>query len=126
MLTAIIASIASLFGVIVGGVVSYFLQKQRLNHEFKLKLQENKTENMAEQTVRYYLKEEGFYERSFDHLKTKLGGFEEDEIRRILVRAGAVRFIRKDTQKEFWCLVERLPEKYRKDKEKEARDNASA
>ena len=122
METAIIASLSSLFGVIVGGIVSYFLQKQKLEHEFKLKLQENKTENMAEQTARYYLKEEGFYERSFDHLKTKLGGFEEDEIRKILVRAGAVRFIRKDeTKREFWCLVERLPEKYKKDKEKEER-----
>jgi len=120
METAIIASLASLLGVIVGGIVSFFLQKQKLEHEFKLKLQENKTETMAEQTVRYYLKEEGFYERSFDHLKTKLGGFEANEVRRILVRAGAVRFIRKDVKPgekdEFWCLVERLPEKYAKDK----------
>lgn len=117
MAIAIIAALSSLFGVIVGGFVSYFLQKQKLEHEFKIKLQDNKTENMAEQTVRYYLKEEGFYERSFNHLKTKLGGFEEEELRKILVRAGAVRFIRKDDQKEFWCLVERLPEKYLKDKE---------
>lgn len=116
---AIIAALSSILGVIVGGLVSYFLQKQKLEHEFKLKLQENKTENMAEQTARYYLKEEGYYERSFNHLKTKLGGFEEEELRKILVRAGAVRFIRKDDQKEFWCLVERLPEKYLKDKEKE-------
>lgn len=115
---AIIASLSSLIGVIVGGVVSYFLQKQKLKHEFRLKLEENKTENMAERTIRYYLKEEGFYERSFEHLKTKLGGFEEEELRRLLVRAGAVRFIRKDNQKEFWCLVERLSEKYKGDKEK--------
>lgn len=113
---AIIAALSSLLGVIVGGLISYFLQKQKLEHEFKLKLQENKTENMAEQTARYYLKEEGYYERSFNHLKTKLGGFEEEELRKILVRSGAVRFIRKDDQKEFWCLVERLPEKYSKDK----------
>lgn len=116
---AIIAALSSILGVIVGGLVSYFLQQQKLEHEFKLKLQENKTENMAEQTARYYLKEEGYYERSFNHLQTKLGGFEEEELRKILVRAGAVRFIRKDDQKEFWCLVERLPEKYLKDKEKE-------
>jgi hypothetical protein len=51
------------------------------------------------------------------NLKTKLGGFEENELRKISVRAGAVRFIRKDNQKEFWCLVERLHEKYNKDKE---------
>jgi hypothetical protein len=119
MAIAIIAALSSLFGVVVGGIVSYFLQKQKLEHEFKLKLQENKTENMAEETARYYLKEDGYYERSFDHLKTKLGGFEEEELRKILVRAGAVRFIRKDDQKEYWCLVERLPEKYSKDKAKQ-------
>lgn len=116
MAIAIIVALSSLFGVIVGGIVSYFLQKQKLEHEFILKLQENKTENMAEETARYYLKEDGYYERSFDHLKTKLGGFEEDDLRKILVRSGAVRFIRQDTQKEYWCLVERLPEKYSKDK----------
>ncbi len=115
METAIIAALSSLFGVAVGGIISYYLQKQKLEHEFNLKLQENKTENMAEETVRYYLKEERFFERSFEHLKTKLGGFEEEELRKILVRAGAVRFIRKDDQKEFWCLVSRLPEKYNKD-----------
>ncbi|MGZ5491592.1 MAG: hypothetical protein ACXWE6_12760 [Nitrososphaeraceae archaeon] len=116
MAIAMIAALSSLFGVIVGGVVSYFLQKQKLEHDFKLKLQENKTENMAEETARYYLKEDGYYERSFDHLRTKLGGFEEEELRKILVRAGAVRFIRRDSQKEYWCLVERLQEKYNKDK----------
>lgn len=113
---AIIAAISSFLGVIIGGVISYHLQKQQLAHAYRLKLEENKTVNIAEDTVRYYLKDEGFIERSFDHLKTKLGGFEEEELRRILVRAGAVRFIRKDSQEEFWCLVERLPEKYKKDR----------
>jgi len=89
-----------------------------LEHEFKLKLEENKTENVAEETVKYYLREKGFIGRSFDHMKTKLGGFNDNEVRRILVRAGAVRFISKDSAKEFWCLVERLPEKYKKDREK--------
>ncbi len=117
METALIAAISSLLGVTVGGLISYYLQKQKLDHELTLKHQDNKTENMAEATVKYYLKEEKFHERSFEHLRTKLGGFEEDELRRILVRSGAVRFIRKADQKEFWCLVERLHEKYEKDKE---------
>ena len=67
---AIIAALSSLFGVIVGGFVSYFLQKQKLEHEFKLKLQENKTENMAEQTALYYLKEcDAFKEHNEGKLK---------------------------------------------------------
>ena len=113
---ALIAALSSLLGVGVGGFISYFLQKQKLDHDYRLKREDNKTVNVAEDTVRYYLKEEGFYERSFEHLHTKLGGFDEEEVRRILVRSGAVRFIRKDTKKEYWCLVDRLPEKYAKDK----------
>lgn len=119
---AIITALSSLLGVTVGGIISYYIQKQKLEHEYRLKREDNKTENMAEATVKYYLMEEKFYERSFEHLKTKLGGFEDNELRKILVRAGAVRFIRKDNQKEFWCLVERLREKYKKDKEREQED----
>jgi uridine phosphorylase len=62
METAVIAALSSLLGVSVGGFISHYLQKQRLEHEFRLKHQDNKTENMAEATVKYYLMEEQFYE----------------------------------------------------------------
>lgn len=112
METAFIALLSSLLGVIVSGIISYFLQKQRFEHESNMKFEDNKTENMAVKTANHYLMVNKYCERSFDHLKTKIGGFDDDELRKILVRAGAVRNIRKDTGEEFWCLTSRLREKY--------------
>ncbi len=119
---AIVAALSSLLGVTVGGLISYKLQKARFEQEFLLKREENKTENVAEDTIRYYLKDEGHLLRSFKHLSTKIAGFKEDELRRLLVRAGAVRFVSKEDKKEWWCLVSRLPEYYAREKEKRAKN----
>jgi hypothetical protein len=115
---AIIAALSSLLGVTVGGVISYQLQKIKFEQEILLKREENKTENVAEETIRYYLEDEGHLLRSFKHLSTKIAGFEEDELRRLLVRSGAVRFLRKENNEEMWCLVKNLPEYYAREKEK--------
>lgn len=136
---AIIAALSSLVGVSVGGVISYqlqkarftqelALQKERFDQELKLLKEENKTENVAEDTIRYYLKDEGHLMRSFNHLSTKIAGFKKQELRRLLVRAGAVRFFKRENNKEMWCLVDNLPEFYKKEREKrklekEKRDN---
>lgn len=130
---AIIAALSSLLGVTVGGIVSYKLQKtrfkqdiaiqkERFDHELKLLKEENKTENVAEDTIRYYLKDDGHLQRTFKHLSTKIAGFEEDELRRLLVRSGAVRFHKKEDNEEMWCLVERLPELYARDKERREKE----
>lgn len=124
---AIIAALSSLFGVSVGGVISYqlqkarfkqdlILQKERFDQELLLLREENKTDNVAEETIRYYLDHEGHLMRSFKHLSTKIAGFEEDELRRLLVRAGAVRFHRNEDKEEMWCLVKNLPEFYIKER----------
>jgi hypothetical protein len=44
--------------------------------------------------------------RTFDTLGRHLGGFRDDELRKLLLRAGAVRFFDKDG-KEFWGLLNR-------------------
>ncbi len=76
----------------------------------------------VEKAVKYYFlheNKETRYERSFEHFKTKLPGFSEAELRRILIRSGAVCFIREDDdKKEWWCHLDRLPEKYEKDRSK--------
>ena len=132
METAIIAALSSLFGVTVGGVISYQLQKARFKQdliiqkskfeqELLLVKEQNKTDNVAEDTIRYYLKDEGHLMRSFRHLSTKIAGFEEEELRRLLVRSGAVRFFKSENGEEMWCLVEKLPEYYAREKEKRAK-----
>lgn len=108
----ILSLVASLSGVLVGGGISLLLQRNQLRHAFKLKIEELKTEHMAERTAHYYLSHKSYTDRRFDTIKKGLGGFEDDELRKILVRAGAVRSYR--DEEEWWTLLERMPEKIEK------------
>jgi len=121
MTTEITAGIFGLLGVIIGGAISWWLQKDRASTDLKIALESIKTEHMAEKTALYYLNHKGYTDRSFELLKKRLGGFEEDELRKILVRAGAVRYIREDNS-EWWRLISRIDEaitvKKRQTKEK--------
>ncbi len=117
METAILTSIFSLTGVIIGGVITFIINRQNNKYSLLIKQEENKTINSAEETIRYYLlieNSETRYERSFEHLKTKLPGFTDSELQKILIRSGAVRFIRDDGS-EWWCHISRLQEKYKKE-----------
>jgi hypothetical protein len=44
--------------------------------------------------------------RSFKLIRHHIGGFTDNQLRQILVRAGAVRFRHKDTSAELWGLLE--------------------
>lgn len=107
--TSLISAAAALFGAVVGGAISLFLQRQKFAQDLKLKQEEHKTEFMAETTARHFLNHKGYTDRSFETLKNHLGGFEEDELRKILVRAGAIRTFRDDGS-EWWRLLERMDE----------------
>jgi len=52
-----------------------------------------KADSMAESTAKHFLSHKGYTDRKFETIKKYLGGWDndEDELRRILVRAGAVR-----------------------------------
>ena len=71
--------------------------------------EQHKTEFMAEETARHFLSHKSYTDRSFDTLQQHLGGFEADELRKILVRAGAIRLIRDDGS-EWWRLLSRMDE----------------
>ncbi len=65
-----------------------------------------RTEFMAEQAAKSLLENDNWRKRSFVEIKKRLGGFEDDELRKILVRSGAVRFEVKDEGKtELWGLI---------------------
>lgn len=104
-----IAASAGIIGTLAGGWVSYLTQRARLKNELVKIREENRTEFQAEKTVLYYLSHKGYTDRSFETLKKSLGGFEDDELRKILVRAGAVRTYRKDGS-EWWRLLARKDE----------------
>lgn len=102
-------AVFTLLGTVIGGLISYLLQHQRFKQELKVKHEENKTEFMAENTVKHFLSHQSFTDRSFETLEKHLGGFEPDELRKILVRAGAIRTYRKDGT-EWWRLLSRNEE----------------
>lgn len=103
------AAIYTLIGTVVGGAISYLIQRQRFQQELKILREEHKTEFMAESTVKHFLNHKQYTDRSFDTIKKHVGGFEDDELRKILVRAGAIRNYRDDGS-EWWRLLSRMDE----------------
>jgi patatin-like phospholipase/acyl hydrolase len=99
----------TLAGTIVGGLITFLLQHQRYTQELKMLRETHKTEFIAESTAKHFLNHKSFTDRSFETLQKHLGGFEEDELRKILVRAGAIRTYRDDGS-EWWRLLSRMDE----------------
>jgi Zn-dependent peptidase ImmA (M78 family) len=109
MMTGILSILAALVAGLVGGLISVWLQREKIRHERKLLEDTHKTEFVAEATARYFLQHKDFTDRSFEHLRERLGGFTDDELRKLLVRAGATRIIRSD-KSEWWRLLDREEE----------------
>jgi hypothetical protein len=103
------SSLSALLGASVGGAISYMLNRQQLRNQLRALQEANKVEFMAETTARHFLSHKSFTDRSFDTLRQHLGGFEDDELRKILVRAGAMRVYRADGS-EWWRLLSRMDE----------------
>jgi hypothetical protein len=116
------SAFTALLGAIVGGGISWLLNRQQFDNQLKLAREQHRTEFMAEETARDLLSHKGFTDRSFEALQRHLGGFEDDELRKILVRAGAMRVYRDDGS-EWWRLVSRMEEFIeKKDLERMARE----
>ncbi|MEC4984497.1 MAG: hypothetical protein SAJ37_17330 [Oscillatoria sp. PMC 1068.18] len=106
MLTTVITSIITAFGTaLVTALASFLMQERRMRFEFA----QMRTEFMAEQVARQLLEHPKWKRRSFEAIKYRLGGFSDEELQKILVRAGAIRF--KDSEgKEYWGLIHRNSE----------------
>jgi hypothetical protein len=102
-------TLASLLGTIVGGGITYLLNRQLHAQQLAALKEQFKTDFMAEETARHFLSHKSFTDRSFEVLQKHLGGFSDDELRKILVRAGAIRTFRQDGT-EWWRLLSRMEE----------------
>ena len=109
LLSITLTIVSGITGAVVGGFATGALQRQRFQQELQLMKIEHKTEFMAETTARFFLSHKGYTDRSFAVLREAIGGFSDDELRQILVRAGAIRTIRKDNS-EWWRLLSRHEE----------------
>ncbi len=91
--------LVSAITAVIAAFAAFHLQERKLKLELR-------TEFMAEQAAQGLLQHEKWQKRSFHEINRRLGGFGEDELRKILVRAGAVRFEGEDGV-ELWGLVSR-------------------
>lgn len=98
LVTIITAAITAL----ITGLVAFAIQERRLKTELR-------TEFMAEQAAKSLLETDKWEKRSFDEIKKRLGGFDDNELRKILVRSGAVKF-ESSNGKELWGLLSRNKE----------------
>lgn len=119
---ALNSALFSLIGSLVGSLVAFSLHRARAAADIAIAIETIKTEHMAEKTALHYLNHKGYTDRSFKMLSQRLGGFEENELRKILVRAGAVRYTRRDGS-EWWRLLERGAEAGARNIEKDAADD---
>lgn len=81
------------------GLVSARIEHKRMRREFAL-------QDKAEAAAKELLNSDQWTKRSFHAIKERLGGFEDNELRKILVAAGAVRFRSQDGE-ELWGLIGR-------------------
>lgn len=84
-------------------------QRRQLDKEIaeQKMLREYKLDFAAEQVANQLLMHPAWQWRSFKTIQHYIGGFEDDELRRVLVRAGAIRSIRSSDGQEVWGLLER-------------------
>lgn len=100
IVTALIAAIVAL----ATSLITFRRAEKRLQREFDLDKDKAKTGFMAEQVAKRLL-EVREPKRTFEAIKNRLGGFEGNELRQILVRAGAVKFLGNDGETKLWGLL---------------------
>lgn len=103
VLTVLAAFLTAVVTAVLTSVATFATQERRLRTEMR-------TEFMAETAVRHLLQHPDWEMRSFAVIKGKVAGFDDDELRRILIRAGAVKFVRPSDNAEMWGLIERNQE----------------
>jgi len=96
VVTAVITAVITSF---ITGLITFGVQERKLRAELG-------TEFMAEKAIKSLLKIERWKKRRFTEIKKRVGGFTDDELRRLLVRAGAVKFGESGNE-EFWGLISR-------------------
>jgi hypothetical protein len=91
--------LTSFLTALVTAAAAFAVQERKLRSELR-------TQFMAEQAIKSLLESERWRKRSFAEIKRRIGGFDDDELRKLLVRSGAVRF-ESDDVGELWGLISR-------------------
>jgi hypothetical protein len=98
-----IAALIALGGVVLSAIVSFVIAHLKLSTEHRLDI-------ASYRAIRKLLEMPDWKLRSFEAIKRHLRGFEDSELRKLLVAAGAVAFYSK-SRDEYWGLLKRNVEK---------------
>lgn len=91
---------------IVSAGASWLTTKATINHQRERLRREFQLEFATEAAIKALLIDGQYEMRSFDKIKRHLPGFDDNELRRYLIRSGAVSFAKTDGT-ELWGLLER-------------------
>jgi hypothetical protein len=100
MSTALVAGAVSVIVSVFTTFGALYLQRERLRTELR-------TEFMAEESINTLLRHKTWKRRSFFEIQRRIRGFTDDELRKLLIRAGAVAFSAKEGGAELWGLRDR-------------------
>ena len=95
----LVTLVISAFSGSLAGYLAHYSQMKKLQKDYLL-------QDSAQRVAFELLSHEKWSLRSFKVIRHHLGGFDDDELRKILVRAGAIRFMSKSGL-ELWGLLER-------------------
>lgn len=124
----VLAAAVGLIGGVATTVLSLRSERRKLKEELsferskfeeELVLQraalkaEHGTEQSAEAAITNFLEIYDLPYRSFPMIRHHIGGFENNELRRLLVRSGAVRFMAQDGT-ELWALRDRVADHFKR------------
>lgn len=111
MPVGISTALIGLVGVALGAILGYLGSKRTADANLKIareKLEsDNRLSNEASEAIKSLLRERDWELRSFDAIRKHIRGFEDDELRKLLVTCGAVSFEERDSGRELWGLRER-------------------
>ncbi|SED56087.1 hypothetical protein SAMN05216532_4941 [Streptomyces sp. 2231.1] len=105
---ALITSSLALVSGVLAPILSVRVARITADNALQVQSQELRSEFMAVAAMQQMLQHPKYSQRSFDKIKERVGGFSDEELRRLLVGAGAVR-IRDEAgrDRELWGLRER-------------------
>ncbi|MCG8649104.1 MAG: hypothetical protein MI861_04690 [Pirellulales bacterium] len=111
LLQAILTAMIGAAGGLASALLVFTTQQKKIRTEAETQrmrlAEEYGVERSVEMALRHSLNLYHLPYRSFQMIRHHIGGFESNELRKHLVRAGAVRFIAADGT-ELWALRERV------------------
>ena len=104
----------AIIGIVIGifgkGLFDSINSRRNNEHKEKMYKLENLDKEKAKEILLDMLNHRRYPSRNFETLKTRIGGFSDDEIRKLLLELDAQKLGTPKDNKEKWLLRERIGE----------------